>query len=258
MKPGHTVQFTGLKGAAHLNGTKGTLVRFDKAQQRWAVRCDADQKIVNAKPVNLEVKQYESSEAPVPPRRNRRGINGRGHGGHYDYGGGGSGGGGPTFESVLAAGQGADCREEYYLRTLLALAQQAPQPKAQKLVVEAIDELVNAGAFDGDKGEQFVKHLHRRTREEDAAGNGTTADILGFVDTVVLAKVMNRLPTKGGRPVIPQWLRGSLAGSMSFNASMAAETGATTARKTASEITRAVDGEDSDDDDMEIPDMSEA
>lgn len=55
MKPGHTVQFTGLKGAAHLNGTEGTLVRFDKAQQRWAVRCDADQKIVNAKPINLEL-----------------------------------------------------------------------------------------------------------------------------------------------------------------------------------------------------------
>ena len=249
MKPGHTVQFTGLKGAAHLNGTEGTLVRFDKAQQRWAVRCDADRKIVNARPSNLVVVQHES-EAPPPRRRNdhRRG--------HYDYGGGGgdSGGGdGPTFGSVLAAAQGADCREEYYLRTLLALAQQGPQPEAQELVVEAIEELVNAGAFDGDKGERFVKHLHRRTREED----GTTADILGFIDTVVLAKVMNRLPTKGGRPVIPQWLRGSLAGSMSFNASMAADAGATVARKTASDITRVVDGDDSDDDDMEIPNISE-
>ena len=238
MKPGHTVQFTGLKGAAHLNGTEGTLVRFDKAQQRWAVRCDVDRKIVNARPSNLVVVQHES-EAPPPRRRN---------------GGGDSGGGDrPTFGSVLAAAQGADCREEYYLRTLLALAQQGPQPEAQELVVEAIEELVNAGAFDGDKGERFVKHLHRRTREED----GTTADILGFIDTVVLAKVMNRLPTKGGRPVIPQWLRGSLAGSMSFNASMAADADATVARKTASDITRVVDGDDSDDDDMEIPNIPE-
>lgn len=255
MKPGHTVQFTGLKGAAHLNGTEGTLVRFDKAQQRWAVRCDADRKIVNARPSNLVVVQHESSEAPPPRRRNdhRRG--------HYDYGGGGGGSSGvadgPTFGSVLAAARGADCREEYYLRTLLALAQQGPQPEAQELVVEAIEELVNAGTFDGNKGEQFFKHLHRRTREEDAAGNGTTADILGFIDTVVLTKVMNRLPTKGGRPVIPQWLRGSLAGSMSFSASMAAEAGAAAARKTASDITRVVDGDDSDDDDMEIPNIPE-
>ena len=225
MKPGHTVQFTGLKGAAHLNGTEGTLVRFDKEQQRWVVRCDADQKIVNARPANLKLKQYESE----------------------------GGDDGPTVGSVMAAAQGADCKEEYYLRTLLALAQQGPQPEAQELVVEAIEELVNAGAFDGDKGERFVKHLHRRTREED----GITAEILGFIDTVVLAKVMNRLPTKGGRPVIPQWLRGSLAGSMSFNASMAADAGATVARKTASDITRVVDGDDSDDDDMEIPNIPE-
>lgn len=205
-------------------------MRFDKAQQRWAVRCDADQKIVNARPANLKLKQYESD----------------------------GGDDGPTVGSVMAAAQGAGCKEEYYLRTLLALAQQGSQPEAQELVVDAIDAFVNAGEFDGAKGERFVKHLHRRTREEEAAGNGTTADILGFIDTVVLAKVMNRLPTKGGRPVIPQWLRGSLAGSMSFKASMAAETGAAAARKTASEITRVVDGEDdSDDDDMAIPNIPE-
>ena len=252
MKPGHTVRFTGLKGAAHLNGTEGTLLRYDRAQERWAVRCDSDQKIVNARPANLEVVKHE---AQAPPRR-RRGNNSGAGSGHFDYGGGG-GGDGPTFGSVLAAARGADCKEEYYLRTLLALAQQGPQPEAQELVVEAIEAFVNAGQFDGDKGERFVKHLHRRTREEEAAGNGTTAEIMGFIDTVVLAKMMNRFPTKGGRPVIPKWFRGSLAGSMSFQASMAAEAGATAARKTASEITRVVDGEDSDDDDMEIPNIPE-
>jgi len=29
-KPGHTVEFHGLKGRAHLNGTQGTLIQFHK------------------------------------------------------------------------------------------------------------------------------------------------------------------------------------------------------------------------------------
>lgn len=33
LAPGHTVKFQGLQGVAHLNGTKGTIVRFDAAQQ---------------------------------------------------------------------------------------------------------------------------------------------------------------------------------------------------------------------------------
>jgi len=39
-KPGHTVKFHGLKGAAHLNGTEGTLVKFIKKESRWSVRTD--------------------------------------------------------------------------------------------------------------------------------------------------------------------------------------------------------------------------
>lgn len=52
-KPGHTVEFTGLKGAARLNGTKGTLVEFHKKDQRWSVRCELDNQKVKAKPENL-------------------------------------------------------------------------------------------------------------------------------------------------------------------------------------------------------------
>ena len=51
-KPGHTVKFHGLKGAAHLNGTEGTLVKFIKKESRWSVRTDVNT-IVNAKPENL-------------------------------------------------------------------------------------------------------------------------------------------------------------------------------------------------------------
>lgn len=53
-KPGHTVEFHGLKGAAHLNGTSGHLVRYLSDEQRWAVRCDDTYEIVNAKPANLK------------------------------------------------------------------------------------------------------------------------------------------------------------------------------------------------------------
>lgn len=54
-KPGHTVRFQGLNGAAHLNGTEGTLVKFAKKEGRWSVRCDGDNSIVNAKPENLQL-----------------------------------------------------------------------------------------------------------------------------------------------------------------------------------------------------------
>ena len=53
-KPGHAVKFHSLKGAAHLNGTEGYLVKFLKKEQRWAVRCDDNEQVVNAKPENLE------------------------------------------------------------------------------------------------------------------------------------------------------------------------------------------------------------
>ena len=52
-KPGHTVLFQGLTGAAHLNGTEATLVKFLKKENRWSVRTDVDNAIVNAKPENL-------------------------------------------------------------------------------------------------------------------------------------------------------------------------------------------------------------
>lgn len=52
-QPGHTVGFHGLKGAAHLNGTQGHLVRFLTQEQRWEVRCESNYEIVNAKPENL-------------------------------------------------------------------------------------------------------------------------------------------------------------------------------------------------------------
>jgi hypothetical protein len=53
-KPGHTVKFRGLIGAAHLNGTEGTLIRFIASEQRWCVRCDGDNnEVVKAKPENL-------------------------------------------------------------------------------------------------------------------------------------------------------------------------------------------------------------
>jgi len=52
-KPGHTVRFQGLKGAAHLNGTEGTLVKFLKKENRWSVRTDVDNSTVSVKPENL-------------------------------------------------------------------------------------------------------------------------------------------------------------------------------------------------------------
>mmetsp|Transcript_24426 Transcript_24426/g.57327 ORF Transcript_24426/g.57327 Transcript_24426/m.57327 type:complete len:305 (-) Transcript_24426:1730-2644(-) len=250
MKPGHSVQFTGLKGAAHLNGTDGTLVRFSKAEQRWAVRCEADQNIVNARPENLVLRQYEPE--PQPRERRRR------------AGPGGIGGGaeGPTMGSVMAAGRGADSKEEYYLRTLLALGQQAQAANergqgsnAQELVVDAVGAIVDKGEMDGDAGERFVKHLHRRTREEEARGNGTNAEIMGFIDTVLITKIVDRLAQQGpkDRPVtLPKWLHGSLAGSKTFNETMKSG-GAQLARVAASERTRIVDEQESDEDEMQIP-----
>lgn len=60
-QPGHEVEFHGLQGATHLNGTKGHLVKFLKKEQRWAVRCHNEDSyssepdpVVNAKPENLK------------------------------------------------------------------------------------------------------------------------------------------------------------------------------------------------------------
>ena len=53
-KPGHGVEFQGLTGATHLNGTQGVLVKFLKDEQRWAVRCSLDQQKVKVKAANLK------------------------------------------------------------------------------------------------------------------------------------------------------------------------------------------------------------
>jgi hypothetical protein len=53
-RPGHEVEFHGLQAAAYLNGTRGRLIKFLKDPQRWAVRCQIDQKKVSVKPENLK------------------------------------------------------------------------------------------------------------------------------------------------------------------------------------------------------------
>jgi len=54
-KPGQAVELHGLQGAAHLNGTRGHLVRFLREEQRWVVSCEGnDYKVVNVKPANLK------------------------------------------------------------------------------------------------------------------------------------------------------------------------------------------------------------
>lgn len=63
LEPRHTVQFHGLKGAAHLNGTRGHLVKYLKKDQRWAVRCEHDDNIVNARPENLEFVKMKAYDA---------------------------------------------------------------------------------------------------------------------------------------------------------------------------------------------------
>lgn len=55
LAPGQTVKFQGLNGAAHLNGTEGTVVRFDTSEQRWVIRCTANNTMVKAKPENLVI-----------------------------------------------------------------------------------------------------------------------------------------------------------------------------------------------------------
>lgn len=66
-KPGHAVEFQGLRGAAHLNGTKGRLIKFDKKEQRWCVQCDDERYgTVKAKALNLKrISGYD--EIPEDP-----------------------------------------------------------------------------------------------------------------------------------------------------------------------------------------------
>lgn len=60
-QPGHTVKFQGLKGASHLNGKEGTLIRFISKEKRWCVRCDGNGEDVKAKPENLVIQRTSSS-----------------------------------------------------------------------------------------------------------------------------------------------------------------------------------------------------
>jgi|EP00970_Alexandrium_tamarense_P010142 hypothetical protein len=53
MEAGRTVQFRGLTESSHLNGTRGILEYYVEDKQRWSVRCDVDNGIVNAKVDNL-------------------------------------------------------------------------------------------------------------------------------------------------------------------------------------------------------------
>ena len=55
VKPGQSVQFIGLNGAKHLNGTRGRLDHFLKKEGRWAVKCNLTGEVVKAKPTNLQV-----------------------------------------------------------------------------------------------------------------------------------------------------------------------------------------------------------
>ena len=92
-------------------------------------------------------------------------------------------------------------------------------------------------------------------REEEARGNGTNTEIMGFIDTVLITKIVDRLARQGpkDRPVtLPKWLHGSLAGSKTFNETMKSG-GAQLARVAASERTRIVDEQESDEDEMQIP-----
>jgi len=63
-KPGHDVNFHSLKGAAHLNGTTGTLVKYLKEEERWSVRRSNGQ-LVNAKPGNLERVRANDNETKL-------------------------------------------------------------------------------------------------------------------------------------------------------------------------------------------------
>ncbi len=67
-QPGRMVQFQGLKGAVHLNGTEGRLIRFIAKEKWWCVRCDNGED-VKAKPENL-VLQHRSSPSNTSAQLN--------------------------------------------------------------------------------------------------------------------------------------------------------------------------------------------
>lgn len=224
MKPGHTVKFSGLKGAAHLNGTEGVLIKYLPAEERWSVRCEDDGSLVNAKPSNLILQKYVSDDRKRG--KDRRGNKSRNmHDPRLS-------GGGPTVGSVLSAGRGAPTKEEYYLRTLMAIATEAEEANrngtggnAQELVAEAIGALVDKGGLDGTNGEAFIANLHRRIHEERSRGNVHDAEIMEFMDTVMLTKLMDRIDrddSMADKGEIPPFLRASLASSLSFNETMKA------------------------------------
>eukprot|EP00985_Skeletonema_marinoi_P014378 scaffold7278_cov147-Skeletonema_marinoi.AAC.7 len=70
-KPGQAVELHGLQGAAHLNGTRGHLVRFLREEQRWVVSCEANLKRAEPKkeyfvhPVTGQIMVHRTTSAPV-------------------------------------------------------------------------------------------------------------------------------------------------------------------------------------------------
>lgn len=77
-KPGHSVQFQGLKGAAYLS-----------KEGRWSVRCDLDNSLKKVKPENLirlHVETKQKNDNKKKQKKNKtvegtgKGISGRGNG----------------------------------------------------------------------------------------------------------------------------------------------------------------------------------
>mmetsp|Transcript_39079 Transcript_39079/g.80023 ORF Transcript_39079/g.80023 Transcript_39079/m.80023 type:complete len:186 (+) Transcript_39079:415-972(+) len=159
-----------------------------------------------------------------------------------------SGGDGPTVGSVMSAARGAPTKEEYYLRTLMAIATEAEEANrngmgsnAQELIVDAIGVLVDKGEMDGASGEAFLANLHRRIDEERSMGNMNDVEIMGFMDTVILTKLMDRMGKDGSladKEEIPPFLRASMAGMVSFYEAMKAGEGGHAATDKAAEVTR--------------------
>lgn len=49
------VRLRGLRGASHLNGSRGLTVKFDESAGRWAVRLDDTHQVINCKPENVSL-----------------------------------------------------------------------------------------------------------------------------------------------------------------------------------------------------------
>lgn len=52
---GDLVKLKGLKGAQHLNGLRGRVVKYVKKDKRWAIRLESTSETIKAKVANIEV-----------------------------------------------------------------------------------------------------------------------------------------------------------------------------------------------------------